>query len=87
MKNLNKDTEFVIYIANLLIKEGYVKSLREFSKQYLHKNPNTICVMKYQNIEPSLAILLSLYLKLNQKQIYPSIQQQLSKLIYQKTFI
>jgi len=83
---LNPEADFLISIADLLIKEGYVKSFREFSKKYLHKNPNTLCVMKYQNLEPSLTILLALYLRLNQEQIFPAVQQQLSKLIYQKAF-
>lgn len=83
---LEVETDFILTVAQMLINEGYAKSLRDFSLRYLSRNPNMLCVIKYRNIKPSIPILLSLYLKLNQEQIYPNIQQQLSKLICQRTF-
>lgn len=83
---LDSETDFILTIAQMLITEGRAKSLRDFSLRYLNKNPNILCVIKYKNIKPSLSILLALYLRLNQEHIYPNIQQQLSKLIYQRAF-
>lgn len=83
---LDSETDFILTVAQMLIAEGHVKSLRDFSLRYLNKNPNMLCVIKYKNIKPSIPVLLALYLRLNKEEIYPDIQKQLSRLIYQRTF-
>lgn len=84
---LNEEANLLLSIATMLSDDGYIKSLRDFSKNYLNKNPNILSVIKHENLQPSTNILLALYLKLNKKQLYPHIQKQLGKLIYQKMCI
>ena len=84
---LNEEATLLISTANMLLDDGFIKSLRDFSKNYLNKNPNILSVIKHENLQPSINILLALYLKLNKKQLYPHIRKQLGKLIYQKMSI
>ena len=84
---LNEEANLLISTAHMLINDGFSKSLRDFSQNYLNKNPNILSVIKHENLQPSIAVLLALYLKLNKEQLYPQIQAQLSKLIYQRTFL
>ena len=61
----NDEVRFLVEIANLLHKQGKIRSFRQFSEQYLGKNENYMNVLLYDlNIKPSIASLISLYLSL-----------------------
>lgn len=70
----NDEVRFLIEIANLLYKQGKIRSFREFSRKYLAKNENYMNVLFYDlNIKPSIASLISLYQKLRDEGILSNI--------------
>ena len=67
----NDEVRFLVEIANLLHKQGKIRSFRQFSEQYLGKNENYMNVLLYDlNIKPSIASLISLYQKIREEGIF-----------------
>ena len=70
----NDEVRFLIEIANLLYRQGKIRSFRQFSEQYLNKNGNYMNVLFYDlNIKPSIASLISLYQKIREEGILSNI--------------
>lgn len=70
----NDEVRFLIEIANLLHKQGKIRSFREFSREYLAKNENYMNVLLYDlHIKPSIASLIFLYQKLREEGILRNI--------------
>lgn len=74
---MNNQLNLVIDVANNLIKEGKINSFREFSCKYLNKSSNYLGTLVYQNKYPSIASILTLYLKLNQEKQMSNWQNKL----------
>lgn len=77
-KNVNNEIRLLLLIANELYRKDRVSSYRNFCKKYLQKNSNLLNVLIYNDKKPSISVLLSLYLKLNQEKLLPYWQQKLS---------
>lgn len=73
----NQQLKLLIQIAKELIQEGKSNSFREFSCKYLNKCSNYLGTLVYQNKYPSIASILSLYLKLNQEKQMSNWQNKL----------
>lgn len=70
----NDEVRFLIEIANLLHKQGKIRSFRQFSEQYLGKNSNYMNVLLYDlNIKPSIGSLITLYQKIREEGILSNI--------------
>lgn len=79
----NDEVRFLIEIANLLYKQGKIRSFRQFSEQYLGKNSNYMNVLLYDlNIKPSIASLITLYQKIREEGIFSNIWQHLQNHIF-----
>ena len=64
----NDEVRFLIEIANLLYKQGKIRSFRQFSEQYLNKNSNYMNVLLYDlHIKPSIGSLITLYQKIREE--------------------
>lgn len=70
----NDEVRFLVEIANLLHKQGKIRSFRQFSREYLSKNENYMNVLLYDlNIKPSIASLITLYQKIYEEGILSNI--------------
>jgi hypothetical protein len=79
----NDEVRFLIEIANLLYKQGKIRSFRQFSEQYLGKNSNYMNVLLYDlHIKPSIASLIFLYQKLREKGILSNIWEHFQNHIF-----
>ena len=79
----NDEVRFLIEIANLLYKQGKIRSFRQFSEQYLGKNSNYMNVLLYDlHIKPSIASLIFLYQKLREKGILGNIWEHFQNHIF-----
>lgn len=83
-KDVNNELRLLLLIANELYQKDRVSSYRNFCKKYLQKNSNLLNVLIHNNIRPSISVLLSLYLKLNQEKLLPYWQQKLSLCLLNK---
>lgn len=81
---VNQELKILLTIANELYRKGKVYSYRNFCKKYLQKNSNLLNVLIYNDKKPSIPVLLSLYLKLNQEKLLPYWQQKLSLCLLNK---
>ncbi len=77
-KDVNNEIRLLLLIANELYRKDRVSSYRNFCKKYLQKNSNLLNVLIHNDKKPSISVLLSLYLKLNQEKLLPYWQQKLS---------
>ena len=82
--DVNQELKILLTIANELYRKGKVYSYRNFCKKYLQKNSNLLNVLIYNDKKPSIPVLLSLYLKLNQEKLLPYWQQKLSLCLLNK---
>ena len=72
----NDEVRFLVEIANLLYKQGKIRSFREFSRKYLAKNENYMNVLLNDlHIKPSIASLITLYQKIREEGILSNIWQ------------
>ena len=79
----NDEVRFLIEIANLLYRQGKIRSFRQFSEQYLGKNSNYMNVLLYDlHIKPSIASLIFLYQKLREKGILSNIWEHFQNHIF-----
>lgn len=79
----NDEVRFLIEVANLLYKQGKIRSFREFSEQYLGKNSNYMNVLLYDlNIKPSIASLITLYQKIREESILSNIWKHFQNHIF-----
>lgn len=79
----NDEVRFLIEIANLLYKQGKIRSFREFSRKYLAKNENYINVLLYDlNIKPSISSLITLYQKLREEGVLTNILEHFQNHIF-----
>ena len=69
-KDVNNEIRLLLLIANELYRKDRVSSYRDFCKKYLQKNSNLLNVLIYNDKKPSISVLLSLYLKLNQEKYH-----------------
>ena len=82
--DINDEIRLLLTIANELYRKDRVSSYRNFCKKYLQKNSNLLNVLIYNDKKPSIPVLLSLYLKLNQEKLLPYWQQKLSLCLLNK---
>lgn len=81
----NDEVRFLIEIANLLYKQGKIRSFRQFSREYLNKNGNYMNVLLYDlSIKPSIASLISLYQKLREEGILSNIWHHFQNHIFSR---
>ena len=79
----NDEVRFLIEIANLLYKQGKIRSFREFSRKYLAKNENYMNVLLYDlHIKPSISSLITLYQKLREEGVLSNIWQHFQNHIF-----
>lgn len=79
----NDEVRFLIEIANLLYKQGKIRSFREFSREYLDKNENYMNVLFYDvTVKPSISSLITLYQKLRQEGVLSNIWQHFQNHIF-----
>lgn len=79
----NDEVRFLVEIANLLHKQGKIRSFRQFSKQYLNKNSNYMNVLFHNwNIKPSIVSLISLYQKLREEGFLTNILEHFQNHIF-----
>lgn len=79
----NDEVRFLIEIANLLYKQGKIRSFRQFSEQYLGKNSNYMNVLLYDlHIKPSIASLIFLYQKIREEGILSNIWKHFQNHIF-----
>lgn len=79
----NDEVRFLIEIANLLYKQGKIRSFREFSRKYLAKNSNYMNVLFYDwKIKPSISSLITLYQKLREEGILSNIWKHFQNHIF-----
>lgn len=77
----NQYLEMFLNIADELLQEQKIKSMRDFSSRYLNKCSNYIGSLLWQNKPPSIASILTLYFNLNQRNQLPKWQDELFKTI------
>ena len=81
----NDEVRFLIEIANLLYKQGKIRSFRQFSEQYLGKNSNYMNVLLYDlHIKPSIASLITLYQKIREEGILSNIWHHFQNHIFSR---
>lgn len=79
----NDEVRFLIEIANLLYKQGKIRSFREFSRKYLAKNENYMNVLFYDwKIKPSISSLITLYQKIREEGILSNIWEHFQNHIF-----
>lgn len=79
----NDEVRFLVEIANLLHKQGKIRSFREFSRKYLAKNENYMNVLFYDwRLKPSIGSLIRLYQKIREEGILSNIWQHFQNHIF-----